>query len=399
MMEEEQVTEKSKVDLLELLLIFAKRKHMIFGGTMIFVVLTAVISFVVTPVYEATSRLMPPQQSSSSMAASLLGSLGGATGMLLGSAMGPSPSDLYVSLLQSQTVLDKIIARFDLIKLYDVDTRQDAEKYILDKVLKAEVDSKSAIISISVDDVNASRSAEMANAFVEELTNLLERIAVTDESKRRVFFERELKKTHETLSQSEDDLKLFQEATGVLKMDDQASAVLQGIANLKAQIASKEVQVVVMKTYASPQNPDLKKALAEINAMKVELKKLEEKQEQMGVEPLIPTGQLPALGTEYIRKLRDFRYNEALYEVLVKQYEASRLEEAKDSAIVQVIDKALTPEKKDKPRRLLMIVLAAIVGLFFHALIAYSLGFYERVAEQPGVKSRLPTINRWFKRF
>lgn len=393
----DQELEEKDLNLIDILIIFAKRKRLILGGTLGVALITVVIVLILPPIYVATTKIMPPQQSSSSTAAQLLGSLGGAATAILGGGTTTS-GDVYVGLLQSQGILYPIIDQFDLKKLYKVTTHEEASRIILEDTLKVEVDSKSGIITVSVEDKDPERAANMANAFIEELRKLLDRIAVTDSGKRRIFFEDQLKKAHEKLTRSEDEIKKFQENTGAISIENQTSAVIQGIAGLMAQIAAREVQIKVMKGYATENNPDLIKAQQELNALKEQLKDLQEKQESQSQSVFIPTGQIPALGTEYLRKMREFKYNEALFELLAKQYEAAKLDEAKEAAVIQVIYEATPPEKNAKPKKTLIVILATVAASIVFVMIAFLMELIQISSQKPDNQGRIKELKMYLKK-
>jgi tyrosine-protein kinase Etk/Wzc len=225
------------------------------------------------------------------------------------------------------------------------------------------------MIVVSVEDRDPKRAADMANAFVEEMIGVTKGVAITEAAQRRLFFEEQLKDVKMALASAEEGIKGFQEKTGALKIDDQARAVIQGIGNLRAQIAAREVQYKVAQTFATPQNPDLQRIDEELRGLKAELNKLEQKGGN-SPDPLMPTGRMPSVGMEYLRKLRDVKYNETLYELLAKQYEMAKLDEARDAAVIQVIDKAVIPEKKVKPKRGIIVALSTLTGFIISILYA-----------------------------
>lgn len=389
---------KNEINLLDFFVLLLKRKRFILGGGLGMAVLAFVVCTVMSPMYFAMSQLMPPQQSSASAAAQILGQLGGLAGMVLGGGSGAvSVSDMYVQILQSPAVLDPVIDRFDLKKLYGYDTYVDTRKYLVDNILTAESDLKSGIILVGVYDVDPRRAADMANSFVANLKDLLENLATSEAGKRRVFFEGQLKKAHENLREAEAALQGFAEATGAIKIDDQASAVLQGITSLRAQVAAKEVQLKVMRTYATPNNPDLKMVEQELNGLMEQLRKLEEKQETASADAIIPTGQIPTVGTEYIRRMRDFKYKEMLYELLVKQYEAARLDEARESAVVQAIYPAKPPDKKAKPMMILMVALSGGLGIFLFTFSAVVIESLHKAFRKPENDGRFREMRRFLR--
>jgi tyrosine-protein kinase Etk/Wzc len=389
---------EGEIVLLDYFMVFFKRKRLVFLGTFAFTILGLVICFVLTPNYQGDVDIMPPQQGGSSIASQFLGQVGGAAAGLLPIGGLTTTGDLYVGIMQSDVILDAIIDRFELMKFYDIDTRIEARKTLAENLMQAYTDPKSGIVSITVFDPNPQKAADMANAFSQELQKMLENISDTDTKKRRLFLEKEMKRSFDLLSQAEEELKVFEERTGVLKVDDQATAVLSQIIALKAQIAAQEVQIKVMQTYATPSNYDLKKAKEQLTGLNGELRKLEELQENAAPSVIIPTGQIPALGTEYIRKIRDFKYNETLYELLVKQYEGARLEEARESATVDVISPATPADRRALPKTLLIVLLMGAVGFFLLTLAAFVLEFVEKSSTNPDFQVRVSQIGGFLKR-
>ena len=155
-----------------------------------------------------------------------------------------------VLLLQSRTIFDRVVDKFDLMKLYDVDSRVDARKKLTENI-GIDADAKSGIITVSVEDKDPKRAADMANTFVDELRILAKGIAISEASQRRLFYEEQLKATKLSLTRAEEEMKAFGENTGALQVEEQAKAVIEGIANLRAQIAAKEVEIKVMRTYST----------------------------------------------------------------------------------------------------------------------------------------------------
>lgn len=380
------------INLLDYLIVLLKRKKLIIGITLGAAVITAVISLILPKIYRAETRILASQQSSS-IASQMMSQLGIVAG-LTGSSLGvKSPNDQYIGMLKSRTVTDKIVDRFGLMKLYDVQYREEARKILIEDVLIATGDINSGIITIAIEDKDPARAADMANALVDELKNLSKGLALTEASQRRLFFEEQLKDIKSSLSKAEESMKGFQEKTGALKLEEQAKAVIVGIANLRAQIAAKEVQLRVMRTYATPQNPDFQKVDDELKGLKSELSKLEAKGGS-GHDPLMPTGRMPEVGTEYLRKLRDLKFNEALYELITKQYEAARLDEARDAVVIQIIDAAVSPEKEIKPKKLLIVLITTLTGLFLSIFASFFIEYKEQASADPENKEKLILLRK-----
>jgi len=391
-MEERKTEQDNEINLLDYLIILLKHKKLIIGSTCGIAVITTIICLILPPVYQAETRVLPPQQTSTSLAAMIAGGIGGTD--IASSLIGlKTPAELYIGMVESRTVLDKIINRFDLMKLYDKKHRIDAEKEILDDILEAAVDSKSGLIIISIEDKDPKRAADMANAFVDELKNLSKGLAVTEAAQRRLFFEEQLKDTKTSLMKAEEAMESFQEKTGALQVEEQAKAVIEGIAALRAQIAAKEVEIKVMKTYSTPNDPDLQRSEEAIRGLKAEQNKLEVKSGS-GHDPLMPTGRMPEVGIEYERKLRDVKFNETLFELLTKQYEAAKLDEARDAAVIQIVDTAIPPDKKAKPKTVLVVLIATFLGFLLSIVVAFFTESIRNSSKDPENRERFNTIKK-----
>jgi uncharacterized protein involved in exopolysaccharide biosynthesis len=311
-----------------------------------------------------------------------MGQAGGLIAMAGGAAGIKSPGELYVEMIKSRTVLDRMVDRFDLMKLYKKKYRQDARKKLLE-LLTVREDRKSGVIVLTVEDKDPKRSADMANAFIEELKTLAGGLAISEAGQRRLFFEEQIRQTKEALTRAEDDIKGFQQRTGAFQIDAQGKAVIEGIANLRARIVAKEVEAKVLRSFATAQNPDLQRIEEEVRALRVELEKVETGKGR-GFDPIMSSERVPEVGMEYLRKLRQLKYNETLYELLVKQYELAKLDEARDAVVIQVIDRAVPPERKFRPKRASIVALATVAALFLSVIIGLQL-------DQSGKKSGKPT--------
>ena len=384
---------ETEINLIDYLITLLKWKRLIIGTTLTCVVITAIIGLFIPKTYRAETRILPPQQASTSMASQLLNQVGGGLTGLGGMLGANSQTDLYTGMLQSRTILDAIITRFDLKTLYHDKLLEDARKKLRQKVT-VQSDPKNNLIVIAAEDKDPERAADMANAFVEELRRMTKELAVTEASQRRLFFEEQLKDTKESMTRAEEAVKGFQEKTGAIHVEEQVKAVIKSIAQLRAEIAAKEVEIKVLKTYSKSTNPDLQKAETGLSGMKAELAKLESKSGS-GNDPMMPTGRMPAVATEYTRKLKDLRFNEALYELFLKQYEMAKLDEARNAAIIQVIDRAVPPEKKIKPKIASMMLVASIASFMFSLLLVVVLEKKEQVCRQPENKDRMEKLKKY----
>ena len=384
---------KDKRHFLESFIVLAKRKFFILGFVAGAAVLSAVVALVMSKYYTANAKLLPPQQSQS-IASAMLGQLGPLIGAVAGKDLGVrAPNDPYVSMLHSRTLTDKLIDRFSLMSVYHKKLREDARQR-LDSLTEIVV-GKDGVISISVEDHDRNRAAEIANAYVGELEKLTKTLAVTDAAKRRVFFEQEVKATSDELATAEVALKQTMESTGILQLDSQTRVMLESLATLRAQVGAKEAQVQYMRSsFATPDNPDLILAEHELAALRTQLSRMERGQGGHSIAD-VPLEKVPSAGLEYIRKLREVKYRETLFELLAKQYEAARIDEGRDAAIVQFLDKAEPPEENSWPRPLLIILCATVLGLLIAIIWVYVQETMERAKEDPQYMARLQLLKMY----
>ena len=379
---------EDEISLLDLLIVLAKHKKLILGLSFVVAVLAAGISLLLPNIYTGTTKIMPPQQNQLAGAA-MLAQLGGGLGGLAGGVAGlKNPSDLYVGMLKSRTVADNIIQRFGLTQLYDVDYLSEARKH-LEKVSDV-TSGKDGIITVEVDDKDPKRAADLANAYADELLKLTQVLAVTEASQRRLFFERQLAQAKDNLTKAEVSARQALQQGGLVKVDDQGRGMVETTARLSAQITVKEVQIGAMRTFAADRNPDLLLAQQELESMKHELAKIEgagaTKSATLG-----PTGQ----GIENLRLLREVKYHEVIFELLAQQYGLAKIDEAKDSTVVQVMDKAIEPDRRSKPKRLLIVLLSALVAGFLAALWAFVREAIVKARSDPQQAARLEALNRY----
>jgi tyrosine-protein kinase Etk/Wzc len=383
-----------EITLLDLLIVILKHKKMIAVMTAVVCLTTVLVSLFITPKYRSRTTIYSSMQQGSSLAGDLASQLGGLSAFTQGSINLKDTNNLLVDILRSRTILDSVVDRFGLEEIYQADHREDARMLLADQ-LHIRSDGKSGVITIEVEDRDPEQSARMANTFVEELKGFTSGLAVTEASKRRLFFEKQLKETKGALLVAEDAMQNLQERTGALQMESQARTVISGMANLRAQIASQEVQLQVMRSYATLHNPDVQRIKETLKGLKSELKKLESG-EGKDYDPIMPTGRLPEVGAQYSRRLRDLKFNEKLYELLLKQYETARLDEAKDATLIQVIDQAEVPIRRYKPQRTQMVIIFTFLGLLVSVILAFGKEYYERISMDPGNQGRLETLKKYF---
>lgn len=385
-MQQNMATEEDdskEIHLLDFLIVLARHKKLVIGMPIAAGLLAMAISLMMTPVFTSTAKIMPPQQQQGSgLAAAMLGQLGSLAGAAGSIAGLKNPNDLYVGMLESRTIADNLINRFKLKERYESMTMDDARKS-LDDVTDISNGKKDGMISISVNDKDPKFAAELANAYVDELTKLTHTMAISEASMRRLFFEKQLKDAKDQLADAEIALRKTQEKTGMIQLDGQVQAIISGIAQLKATIVAKEVEIEAMRTFAAGQNPDLLRAKEELRGLQAQLAKLETSKSTKEGDFMVPTGRIPEVGVDYVRRFRDVKYYETMFEMLAKQYELAKIDEAKDSTIIQLLDKAVPAERRAKPRRSLIVLGGLIAGSILGILLAFVYEAYLQAKQDP----------------
>jgi tyrosine-protein kinase Etk/Wzc len=384
-----------ELNVLDLMIVVAKRWKLVVFFSLAVAVLAAIYSLLVTPVYTGTARILPPQQAQSAVA-SVLGQLGALAGAAGGGIGGRQPNEMYVTMLKSRTVADRLIEQFKLEEVFQSQFGQDA-RLALAGATKIESGARDAIITIDYNDSDPKRAAAVANAYVAELHRLTQTLAVSEASQRRLFFEKQIKQAKEELSTAEVALKKMQEETGLIKLEEQGRVIIESIAQLRAQIVAREVQVSAMRTFATEQNPEYLRLREELNGLRRELAKAERAGGRTEADLFIPTDRVPTIGLEYVRRLRDVKYQETLFELLAKQYELARIDESKDSGVVQVLDSAVVPERRTSPRRRLIVMVSFFAAALGGVLLAFALEVIERDRSDPLQRERWQRLRSFLR--
>ncbi|MEO8278338.1 MAG: Wzz/FepE/Etk N-terminal domain-containing protein [Ideonella sp.] len=358
--DDEDDTEQTSM--LEIMTWLGESKGLLAVLTLLATAIAVAFAFLWPPSYTARTTLLPPgaqQQSSSASALASLGALGGLAGVAA-----KTPDELYVALLTSDTVLRSLDQRFKLQDRYDYRSYEHLRKRI-GNYIAVTPDKKSGVITLQVTDRDPKFAADLANAHVAEIAKVLDKLAVSEAQQRRVFFEQQLQSVKEKLVTAEQDLRKVQERSGVIVLDKQAEALIGGAAQLRALISEREVQLRVLKTGATEQNPEVMRLNSELAGLRSELSRLESRRAKGDSENAldIPVGRLPEAAIDYIRARRELKLQETLLESMVRQYEIARLDEAKEGQVLQQVDKAVPPDYRSFPPRMLWVAGGAAAGL------------------------------------
>jgi tyrosine-protein kinase Etk/Wzc len=380
----------------EPLIVLAKRKAFILKFVFVAAVLSIGAVLLLSNTYTGNAKILPPQQNQSMGAMAALSQQLGPLAALAGPGLGlRSPSDIYVAMLRSDTVANGLIDRFSLMSVYEKKLRIDARRRLADQ--SEIVAGKDGVISISVNDRSPQRAADLANAYVEELEKLTKTLNITEAGKRRLFFEREVKMENDNLADAEVALKQTQEKTGLILLDSQSKAMIESVTSLRAGIAAQEVKVQAMRSFATTENPDLVLAEQELATMRAQLDRLERGGGKRSIAD-VPIENVPTVGLEYIRKLRDVKYHEALFALLARQYEAAKIDEARDALIVQQLDRAAPPERKSGPHRLIIVFTISVLAFMVAIVTAFSMESLERAKEDSQFATRYQLFRFYLSR-
>jgi uncharacterized protein involved in exopolysaccharide biosynthesis len=346
---------EDEISLLDLLQTIVDNLRLLILGPLAVGLAALGISFAVPPTFTATVKFLPPQQQQSA-AASMLASLGGLGG-LAGAAAGlKNPADQYLAFMKSNSVQDELIERFKLDERYKAKFKEDARTALSGNTRASS--GKDGLITVQIDDKDPKFAAELANAHVEELQKLLARLAVTEAQQRRAFFEKQLSQVKEKFTEAEQALRATGVNSSVLKSNP--TSALAAVAGLKAQVTAQEVKVGAMRGYLAETAPDFKQAMTELANLRTQLAKQEKD------EPAAAAGQ-----GDYVAKFREFKYQETLFELFARQFEMAKVDESREGAVIQVLDAAQPPERKSKPKKALIAIIATLAAGFALLLFVF----------------------------
>jgi uncharacterized protein involved in exopolysaccharide biosynthesis len=309
-------------------------------------------SYLITPTFTATTSFLPPQQQQPSMAAGALASLGGLTGL---SGAVRTVGDQYAFFIRSRTITDRLIERFDLKTVYDAELLHDARIKLSDST-RVSVGKKDGAITIEVDDHDPKRAAALADAYVEEVRKLTAGLTLTEAQQRRAFFESQLKMVRGKLDAAQTALQASGLSSGAIKAEPKAA--VESLARLRAELTSSEVRLQMLRSNFADSAPEIQQQLAAIARLRDEIAR---------------SGQAESSGSGgYVAAYREFKYHEALFDLIARQYELARIDESRDGGQLQVIDAALPPERKSKPKRSMLMLAAfgaALLGVAVHTAL------------------------------
>jgi uncharacterized protein involved in exopolysaccharide biosynthesis len=329
--------------------------------------LAALLAVVLLPRrYVASVVVLPPPQSASAGTA-LMAQMGAAG--ILGSGAGvlgiKNPNDQQIALLKSRPVEDALIARFHLQSLYHIKYLSSTRKH-WEKVTKTDNGLKDGLIRLSVTDSDPNRAADLANGWVVEYKRFTATLALTEASQRRLFYETQLNDARQDLAHAEENMKQTEQRTGIMDMDGQGKGMIEAAAALRGQLAAKQIEIKAMKQFAGDLNPDLARSEQEARGMEAQLSAMDVTSDRKNGDLIAPKGKSVEAALDYERALREVKYRETIQDLLLRQYEAARVDEARQGPMIQVVEPAVAPDRPDSSYEFLIL----LAGIFLAIPIA-----------------------------
>jgi tyrosine-protein kinase Etk/Wzc len=273
-----------------------------------------------------------------------------------------------------------VVERESLMTAYQLKSKDAAIKELSSRV--AVNVSTEGLITISYEDRNRNRVADVANCFVQELDRVNRETSTSKAKNARIFIEERLAQTQKDLSSAEDNLQKFQENNKTLVLDDQMKSAIQKAADLKAEMVSSEIELNVLSKTMSPFHPQIQSLRSRINEINRQLDLLEwgdqkEKPEDKTVLD-VSFNQVPSLSLQLARLIREVKIQETVFELLTQQYEQYKIEEKKDTPTVQVLDRAVPPERRSRPKRAFLVAISGILSLFASVALVFGQEYVKK---------------------
>ncbi len=355
--------------------VFIKWRRILVFAFIVTVILTYVITLFLPKYYTSGATLFPPEKDTGSLgiASSLLG--GGIGSFLSGSGMClptfATLSDVYSSVLQSRIVSENVIEQNNLKEVYDTESMEEAVNVLRGRLNVAV--EPNGMIKLSVEARDPERAAQITESFINELNRINKDVRISKARATRQFIEDRLEQTKIDLKEAEETYKEFQEEHKALALDNQVSALIESVAELRSQLVMAEIELGVLENTLQPTHTEVLQKRAEITQIKKQLEKIEKGDGGEGEDEFlsIPFSEAPDLGLELARLTRELKIQETIFELLVQQYEQAKISEKRDTPTIQVLDPPKVPEKRSRPKRTLMALIAGILALILTTIAIF----------------------------
>ncbi len=378
--------EKKQITFIDYLSVLIKWRKFIVINFFVVCVIAAVISLILPKWFTASTTIMPPTSDGGSFGvSSLLNNLpvGG-----LGAGLGAVSEETnnFIAIINSRTVMASVIEKFNLIELYKTENMEETIKALRDHVstelndegtVSVEVEAGTSFFAGEDEDDEAREMAKnMANYFIEEVDRVNKKLKTEKATNTRIFIERRYLQNLEDMKKAEEAFKEFQEKYGAIAFPEQTQAAILTASEIKASIIAKEAEVDVIQNYVNETHPNLLRLQAELNALKGKYDEFlsgrgKDISDSSTTDLFLPFKDVPEIGVKYVRLYREVTLQEKLLEFLLPQYEQSKIQEAKDTPTIQVLDPAMTPIKKSRPKRMYIVLAAGFMSILFSVFAAY----------------------------
>ena len=374
--------QEQNLRLLDVAIPVVESARLLILGPLVAALAALALTFVIKPSFTARTTLLPPQQQQQNAASIALASLGALSSVAGAASNLRTPADQYLALLQSDAISDRLIDEFKLIEVYDEDYRIEARRELAKRSHMA-VGKKDGLITIEVEDKSPERAAALANRYVDELRKLTSRLALTEAQQRRVFFARQIDETREKLTQAQLALQASGFSAGALRAEPRAAA--DAYARARAEATAAEVRLQVLRRNLADNTPEVQQQLSTLATLKAQIARLEGSSDV-------------AQGPDYVAKYREFKYQESLFEMLARQFELARLDEAREGALIQVVDTAAAPEKKSWPKRGVITAATGLAAWLLLTLFVIRRHRWRESVDDPVVATQLVRLRAALRR-
>lgn len=374
-------TPQGDIDLIDLTLPLASHWRSLILVPVAAVLLAYAATYLVKPLYTAGTTFLPPQQQQS-MAASALSSLGALAGISSGASK--SPAEQFVALMNSVTVQDRLIDRYKLMALYDEPLRFKARE-ALAKRSAFDIGKKDGLISIAVQDTDPQRAAAIANDYVAELRRMTATLAISEAQQRRVFFEGRMAQAKDKLVAAQTTLQESGFSLGALRSEPKAAA--EAYASLRAQLTTAQIRLQMLRSSMAESSPELMQVKAAVTTLQEKINALEANAAPDDTRQ-----------GDYVSKYREFKYEETLFEQMARQYEIARVDEAREGALIQVVDAATPPERRSSPKRVMIALGVGLATFLLYAVALVVRGRWRASLEDERFAARVAVLRSALRR-
>lgn len=387
-----------------------ENRQFIFRATLWGLLVSVLLAFLIPKRFESTARLMPPDQGSSGMGLAMLAAAGGNLGSQLGSGLGSvagdllglkSSSDLFIGILESRTVQDDLIHTFNLQSLYS-DRRIEDAREDLAKRTNLSVDRKSGILTIQVTDRSPQRAAAMAGEYASELDRVVTQLNTSSAHRERVFLEERLAQVKQDLESTEKNFSEFAARNTALDIPTQSRAMIEAAATLEGQLIAAQTELQGLKQVFTESNVRVRTTEARVRELRDELQKnmggdsaaASAASERQAPSPFPSLRELPALGVRYADLFRNTKIQEAVFQTLTQEFELAKVQEAKETPSVKILDPPDAPQKRSYPPRAWIILLGSTLAFAGSLAFVFARQAWERTAPEDPQKELAQEVLR-----